>query len=281
MTLTGREVRALLADNGLRPRQARGQNFVIDPNTVRRVARLAEVGPGDRVVEVGPGLGSLTLALAATGAEVTAVEVDAALVGVLRQVLSTRCAEGVDRVRVVEGDALVVDLEGLAGPGPWVLVSNLPYNIATPLVAGLLDRAPNLARLVFMVQREVAQRMVAGPGDPAYGAISVKVRYWAEARILGAVPRSVFLPVPAVESSLVSIRRRPGRVVGPDARRDVMFGLIRSGFATRRKMLRRAIPEVRPERWLAAGVDPTARAEELDVADWERLARVADPPRGD
>jgi 16S rRNA (adenine1518-N6/adenine1519-N6)-dimethyltransferase len=277
VTLTRAEVLGLLAAHGLRPSRALGQNFVADANTVRRISRLAAVGPGDRVVEIGAGLGSLTLALAETGASVTAVEVDRGLVPVLREVVEPA------GVTVVEADAMRLDWSGLLGSGPgppWVLVANLPYNVATPLVADLLDGVPAIGRMLVMVQREVAERLAAGPGDEAYGAVSVKVAYWARATVVGRVPAAVFVPRPNVESALVSIVRRPAPAVDP---REVdvawLFRLVRAGFATRRKMLRGALRGlVGPESFAAAGVDPAARAEELGVEEWGRLAACSPPP---
>lgn len=268
MTLSGADVRRLLDRHGLTPSRARGQNFVVDPNTVRRIARLAGVGPGDRVVEIGAGLGSLTLALAETGASVTAIEVDARLVAVLRTVVPTA------GVTVVEGDALRLDWDALlSGAGPWVLVANLPYNVATPLVADLLDAVPDIRRMLVMVQREVGERLAAGPGDEAYGAVSVKVAYWATATLAGRVPPTVFHPVPNVESVLVRIERRAEPAVGPDVDPDWLFRLVRAGFGQRRKMLRRSLAAlVPPEAFPAAGIRPEARAEELSVTDWGRLA---------
>ena len=262
---------ALLDEHGLRPSRALGQNFVTDPNTVRRIARLAAVGEGDSVVEIGAGLGSLTLALAETGARVTAVELDKYLVPVLRSVVSDAGVE------VVEADAMRLDWPALLAAAPsWVLVANLPYNVATPLVADLLDDVPQIARMLVMVQHEVGERLAAAPGDEAYGAVSVKVRYWATARIAGKVPPTVFVPQPRVESALVAIERHPGGApavspsVVPAAR---LFEVVRAGFAQRRKMLRRSLAGVvSPEAFEAAGVRPEARAEELDVAEWGRLA---------
>ena len=265
----------LLERHGLRPSRALGQNFVADPNTVRRVARLAEVGAGDRVVEVGAGLGSLTLALAETGAAVTAVEVDRHLLPVLRSVVEPA------GVTVVEGDAMTLDWDRvLVPPAGWALVANLPYNIATPLIATLLDGVPAIERMVVMVQREVGERLAAKPGDQAYGAVSVKVAYWATARLLGRVPPTVFVPQPRVESVLVGIRRRPAPAVPPEqVGPDRLFGLVRAGFAQRRKMLRRSLAGlVGPDAFAAAGVRPDARAEDLDVAAWGRLAAWAPPP---
>jgi 16S rRNA (adenine1518-N6/adenine1519-N6)-dimethyltransferase len=258
----------------VRPSRALGQNFVTDPNTVRRIARLAGVGPGDRVVEVGAGLGSLTLALAETGASVTAVERDRALVALLREVLAEKAPAAA--VRVVEADAMDLDWQALLDPGSaWVLVANLPYNIATPVVATLLDTVPQVGRMVVMVQREVAERLAATPGSPAYGAVSVKVAYWAEAELLGPVPASVFVPRPRVASALVRLKRRPTPAVNPEVvPAEELFSLVRAGFAQRRKMLRRALAGLGlPEgEWSAAGVDEELRAEQLSVSDWGRLA---------
>jgi 16S rRNA (adenine1518-N6/adenine1519-N6)-dimethyltransferase len=271
VTTSPREAAELLARYGLAPRKSLGQNFVVDANTVRRIARLAGVGPGDHVVEIGAGLGALTAALAETGATVTAVEVDRGLVPVLReQVAGTG-------VRVVEADALTLDWTALlAGCDRWVLVANLPYNVATPLVADLLDGVPAIERMLVMVQREVAERLAAGPGSGAYGAVSVKVAYWATAALVGRVPPTVFLPRPKVESALVSIVRRPTPAVGAEIDRDRLFTLVRAGFGQRRKMLRRSLAGlVPPGAFEAADIRPESRAEELSVHDWGRLAAAA------
>ncbi|HEY8545912.1 MAG TPA: 16S rRNA (adenine(1518)-N(6)/adenine(1519)-N(6))-dimethyltransferase RsmA [Acidimicrobiales bacterium] len=278
MTLSPRQVRELLDEHGLTPSRALGQNFVADPNTVRRIAALAEVGPGDRVVEVGPGLGSLTLALAETGASVTAVEVDRHLLPALRSVV-----EPVG-VRVVEGDARTVDWAALLGDGDgdggdgWALVANLPYNIATPLVLDLLADVPAITRMLVMVQREVGERLAARAGDDAYGIPSVKVAWWATAKVVGRVPPTVFVPQPKVESALVRIVRHGSPPVegaaGVD--RGRLFRLVDAGFGQRRKMLRRSLAGlVDAAAFAAAGVRPEARAEELDLAAWVRLAAAA------
>jgi 16S rRNA (adenine1518-N6/adenine1519-N6)-dimethyltransferase len=255
----------LLDELGRAPRRDLGQNFVADPNTVRRIAALAGVGPGDHVVEIGAGLGSLTLALAETGATVLAVEVDGALVPALRSVVA-----GVPTVAVVHADALRADWEALLADAPsWALVANLPYNVATPLVCDLLDAVPRIDRMLLMVQREVAERLAAPPGSKQYGAVSVKVRYWATARLVGTVPATVFVPRPNVESALVEIVRRPPPATPPAP----LFELVKAGFAHRRKMLRGALAgRVSAEQFAAAGVAPDARAEQLDVDDWCRLA---------
>ena len=282
MTLTPGQVRELLARHGLSPSRALGQNFVADPNTVRRIARLAEVGAGDRVVEVGPGLGSLTLALVETGAEVTAVELDRHLLPALRSVVEPQ------GVRVVQGDAMRLDWHELLGdaearagtarrPGfppnarPWALVANLPYNVATPLVLDLLAGVPAIDRMLVMVQREVGERLAASPGAKAYGIPSVKVAYWAEAKVVGRVPPTVFVPQPRVDSVLVRIHRLPAPPVDADPER--LFRLVEAGFGQRRKMLRRSLAElVGPSGFERAGIRPDARAEELTLADWARLA---------
>jgi len=264
------DIGRLLERHGLAPRRSRGQNFVADANTVRRVARLAGVGDGDRVVEVGPGLGSLTLALAETGASVLAIEIDDGLVTALHEIVA-----GIATVEVVHADAMRFDWSTLqTTSSDWHLIANLPYNIATPLVADLLDRAPWVRHLLIMVQREVADRLVAAPRSEAYGAVSVKVAHWAEARIVGEVPATVFVPRPNVESALVEIHRRP--VPASDVDPDALFSLVRAGFAQRRKMLRRALAShVKPDAFVVAGIDPQRRAEELDVTEWARLAEAS------
>ncbi len=267
MTLTRRQVLDLLARNGLRPSRALGQNFVVDPNTVRRIARLAGVGAGERVLEIGAGLGSLTLALAETGAEVTALEIDRHLVPVLRSVVEPA------GVRVVEGDALTVDWAELLGPQEgWLLVANLPYNVATPVVLHLLDHVDAVTSMLVMVQREVGERLAAGVGDELYGAVSVKVAYRASASVVGRVPPTVFVPRPKVDSVLVRLDRRPAPAVETDE--GQLFSLVRAGFAQRRKMLRRSLAGLADEEVLtAAGVRPECRPEELDIEAWGRLAR--------
>ena len=259
----------LLASGGLAPRRDLGQNFVADPNTVRRIARLAGVGSGDHVVEIGAGLGSLTLALAETVAAITAVEVDSGVARMLREVV-----RGCDAVTVVEADAMRLDWTSLLdGHDRWVLVANLPYNVATPMVCDLLDGVPQIARMLVMVQREAAERFCAVPRTPQYGAVSVKVAYWATARIVGDVPASVFVPRPNVESSLVAIERR---VAPPtEAPAAEMFEMVRTAFQQRRKMLRRSLTAVvTTDAFEAAGIDSTRRPEELDVVEWGRLVQA-------
>ncbi len=264
MTHSRPTIRELLDSGSLAPRRDLGQNFVADPNTVRRIAELAHVGNSDRVVEIGAGLGSLTLALADTGADIIAIEVDRGVVQILRDVVADR-----PNVRVVEADAMHLDWgDLLAGHDDWTLVANLPYNVATPLICDLLDDVPAISAMLVMVQREAAERFAAAPRTAAYGAVSVKIAYWATARIVGHVPASVFVPRPNVESSLVSITRRQPPATDP----TTLFMLVRTGFGQRRKMLRRSLAGVvDPETFEAAGIAPTARPEELDVDAWCRL----------
>jgi len=269
VTHSHRDITELLTQHGLAPRRAFGQNFVSDPNTVRRIARMANVGPNDHVVEIGAGLGSLTLALAETGARITAIEIDHGIAPVLRDVV-----KDLPNVSVVVGDALELDWNEIIPPGSKaVVVANLPYNVATPLVADLLDAIPQISRFVVMVQKEVALRLASSVGSSDYGAISVKVAYWATARVLGDVPPSVFIPRPKVTSSIIEITRRETPAVGPHIAPQQLFKVIRTGFGQRRKMLRRSLAAIAtPENFALAGVSPEARAEDLDVHQWGRLA---------
>lgn len=267
MTHSRPAIRELLDSSSLAPRRDLGQNFVADPNTVRRIADLAHVGPGDRVIEIGAGLGSLTLALAESGADVTAIEVDRGVVPILRTVVA-----GLDNVRVVEADAMTLDWPTFLGDTDgWVLVANLPYNVATPLICDLLDEVPQIERMLVMVQREAAERFAASPRTAAYGAVSVKAAYWGRPRIVGYVPASVFVPRPNVESALVEIARRTPPPTDP----VTLFALVRAAFGQRRKMLRRSLAEiVTASTFDAASVSATARPEELDVDAWCRLTEA-------
>ena len=229
MTLSGADIAQLLSAHGLKPSRALGQNFVADPNTVRRIARLSGAGPGSDVLEIGAGLGSLTLALAETGARVVAVETDRHLFPVLRSVVEPTGVE------TLEGDALELDLAALLAersPGPWSLVANLPYNVATPLVLRTLVEVPAVTHLLVMVQREVGERLAASAGEDAYGAVSVRVAYFARAEVVGRVPASVFIPRPRVESVLVRLERRPEPAVDPSVvSYDRLNTVVRAGFA--------------------------------------------------
>ena len=272
MTMGAGRIRELLDEHALAPSRALGQNFVIDPNTVRRIAAMAGAGVGDHVLEIGPGLGSLTLALAELGTHVTAVEIDRRLASVLRGVV-----EGVEpAVTVVEADALDVDFDAVLAASPtWRLAANLPYNVGTTILLRLLEEAPRVTGGVVLVQREVAERICATPGSDAYGIPSVKAAWWAETALAGRVPATVFHPKPRVESALVRLERRTPP--GDDALRRRVFALVDAGFGQRRKMLRRSLSEVEGfdvEHFAVASVAPTARAEELAVDDWVRLAHA-------
>ncbi|HWG93864.1 MAG TPA: 16S rRNA (adenine(1518)-N(6)/adenine(1519)-N(6))-dimethyltransferase RsmA [Mycobacteriales bacterium] len=273
--LTAPDVRALADRLGLRPTKSLGQNFVIDPNTVRRIVRTAEVGPDDVVVEVGPGLGSLTLGLLAAVERVVAVEVDPVLAGELPATVAARLPARADRLEVVLQDAL--RLEDVPGPPPTALVANLPYNVAVPVLLRMLERLPSLRTALVMVQAEVADRLAAPPGSRTYGVPSVKAAWYADVRRAGAVGRHVFWPAPHVESGLVSLVRRDPP---PGVREDV-FAVVDAAFAQRRKTLRAALagwagsPAAAEERLRAAGIDPGARGEVLTVDDFARLAATA------
>lgn len=269
MTMGAARIRALLDEFGLQPSRALGQNFVVDPNTVRRIAALAGAQKGSHVLEVGPGLGSLTLALAELGAHVTAVEIDRHLVPALREVV----ADVDPPVTVVHDDALEVDLdELLADSASWRLAANLPYNVGTTILLRILELAPTVTGGVVLVQREVAERLAARPGDRAHGIPSVKTAWWASAEVAGRVPPSVFHPRPRVDSALITLERR--EPPGDDDLRRRVFALVDAGYGQRRKMLRRSLADVvEPDAFERSGVAPTARAEELALDDWVRLAR--------
>ena len=273
MALTPATIPALLERHGLRPSRALGQNFLADPNTARRIVRLAQISAGDQVLEIGPGVGSLTVALLESGARVTALELDRHVIPALRETIGPGAAN------VVYGDAMTADLAGLMSDpdGPWHVISNLPYNVATPIVMRVLDEAPNVATMLVMVQREVGERMAAGPGTKTYGAVSVKVGYYARAEVVGLVPASVFIPAPRVESALVRIvRHEQPPVAVPSAER--LFALVRAGFGQRRKMLRGALRAELGDQvdtvLATAGIDGKARAETLTLDQWAALARA-------
>ena len=272
--LDGRSIRELAEAAGLRPSKQRGQNFVTDPNTVRRIVALSGVGPDDVVVEVGPGLGSLTLGLLEAGAQVVAVEVEPALADRLVRTVAGRLPGAEARLRVLEADALRVTT--LPGPAPTKVVANLPYNISVPVLLHLAEMLPTWTSALVMVQLEVCDRLVAAPGSKVYGVPSAKLAWWATATRVGTVPPTVFWPVPNVDSGLVALTRRPP----PDttAPRERVFQVIDAAFGQRRKMLRAALAPLvgssaaASEVLVAAGVDPTARGETLGIADFARVA---------
>jgi 16S rRNA (adenine1518-N6/adenine1519-N6)-dimethyltransferase len=266
VTHSPQDLRALMERHGLQARRALGQNFVVDPNTVRRIARLAEVGEGDPVVEIGAGLGSLTLALVELGADITAIEMDRDLVPVLREVVAPH------GVRVVEGDAREVDWDAVLDTHEqWTLVANLPYNVATPLVLDLLRDVPRIHSMLVMVQREAGERLAAKVGDKAIGIPSILVAYHGTAEVVARVPATVFHPQPKVESVLVRITRHLEPLVSTPL--ATIEPVLRAAYGQRRKMLRRSLADVVDSAgFSAAGVDPQARPETLDLESWARLA---------
>ena len=272
--LDGRSIRELAAELGLRPSKQRGQNFVTDPNTVRRIVGLSGVGPDDVVIEVGPGLGSLTLGLLETGARVVAIEVESSLARRLDRTVSQRMPGAEDRLAVVEADAMRVT--ELLGPPPTHVVANLPYNISVPVLLHLAETFPSWQSGLVMVQLEVADRLVAGPGSKVYGVPSAKMAWWATATRVATVPPTVFWPVPNVDSGLVSLTRREPPSTTADRRR--VFETIDAAFNQRRKMLRAALAgtigssAAAAEVLVAAGVDPRARGETLGIGDFARIA---------
>src|SRR5215475_2276102 len=276
MLLGPAEIRAMAESLGVTPSKALGQNFVHDPNTVRRIVRVAELSTSDVVVEVGPGLGSLTLALLPACARVTAVEVDPRLAAALPSTVERRLPGQAGRLTVVAADALAV--RELPGPAPTALVANLPYNVAVPVLLHLLGLLPTVARGLVLVQAEVAGRLAAEPGSREYGAPSVKLAWYASVRRAGPVPRSVFWPVPNVDSGLVALTRRDPPPVPPGVGRDDVFAVVDAAFAQRRKTLRAALagwagsPDRAAAVLRAAGIPAGLRGEALDVAAFARLA---------
>ncbi|MFG1921113.1 16S rRNA (adenine(1518)-N(6)/adenine(1519)-N(6))-dimethyltransferase RsmA [Cryptosporangium sp. NPDC048952] len=286
------EIRALAARLGVRPTKTLGQNFLHDPNTIRRIVRTAEVGPDDVVLEVGPGLGSLTLGLLGSAGSVVAVEIDPVLASALPSTVASQLSARASRLSVVQADAMRVDAATLAaalpaavrdpaaggvaalGGGPTALVANLPYNVAVPVVLHLLETVPTLRTALVMVQAEVADRLAAPPGSRTYGVPSAKAAWYCAVSRAGSVPRSVFWPVPNVDSGLVKLVRRDP----PAGSRKDTFAVIDAAFAQRRKTLRAALAGwagsavLAEEALRAAGVDPTARGETLDVGTFARVA---------
>ncbi|MGY2002121.1 16S rRNA (adenine(1518)-N(6)/adenine(1519)-N(6))-dimethyltransferase RsmA [Blastococcus sp. SYSU DS1024] len=265
-------IRELAQRLDLRPTKTLGQNFLHDANTIRRIVRTADLRPDDVVLEVGPGLGSLTLGLLPAAAQVTAVEIDPRLAALLPETVAARRPDLADRLTVVEADAL--RLRELPGPPPTALVANLPYNIAVPVLLHLLELLPTLGRALVLVQAEVAERLAAAPGTPAYGVPSVKAAWYGEVRRAGNVGRRVFWPEPNVDSGLVGLVRRPP----PPGDREATFAVVDAAFGMRRKGLRAALarwaggPAAAEARLRAAGIEPSARGEQLSLADFARLA---------
>ncbi len=275
------EIRQLAEQLGVSPTKKLGQNFLHDPNTIRRIVAAADLEPTDRVVEVGPGLGSLTLGLLETVESVTAVEIDPRLAAQLPHTVAERAPQLAGRLRLIEKDALRIDAAELGEP--TALVANLPYSVAVPVLLHLLEAYPSLRRVLVMVQLEVAQRLAAEPGNKVYGVPSVKASFYGAVRQAGTIGKNVFWPAPNIESGLVRIDCfAPGQAPWPvdDATRAAVFPLVDAAFAQRRKTLRAALSghfgggPAAEEALVTAGIDPRLRGEKLSVADFVRLAGV-------
>jgi 16S rRNA (adenine1518-N6/adenine1519-N6)-dimethyltransferase len=271
--LSAGAVRDLARRHGIRPSKSLGQNFVMDPNTVRRVVRLAKIDSDDRVLEVGAGFGTLTLGLASVANEVIAVEFDRSLIPALDEVVAT-----LPNVTVVEGDAMHVDYERILKGKRYVFVSNLPYALAVPLITKLLQDVPQVERFVVMVQKEVGERLVADPGTKSYGAVTVLVDYYCSKRVLGKVSPNVFWPKPKVWSVVIALERRESPVA---LTIDQLMPVVWAGFSQRRKTIRNSLA-ASLERTTGeieallkeAQVDPGARAEQLSIQDFARIAEA-------
>ncbi|NVI33478.1 16S rRNA (adenine(1518)-N(6)/adenine(1519)-N(6))-dimethyltransferase RsmA [Streptomyces sp. CAI-17] len=272
------DIRELATALGVRPTKQRGQNFVIDANTVRRIIRTADVRADDVVVEVGPGLGSLTLGLLETAQHVTAVEIDDTLAAALPATVEARLPARAAHFALVHSDALRVT--ELPGPAPTALVANLPYNVAVPVLLHMLEHFPTIERTLVMVQSEVADRLAAAPGSKVYGVPSVKANWYAEVKRAGAIGRNVFWPAPNVDSGLVSLVRRDGPPA-TTATRGQVFAVVDAAFAQRRKTLRAALSgwagsaAAAEAALVAAGVSPQARGESLTVEEFAAIAEHA------
>lgn len=269
------DVRRLAVELSIRPTKSLGQNFLIDANTIRRIVRLSGVVADDIVVEVGSGLGSLTLGLLTASARVVAIEIDAALAAALAPLVQDRLPAYADRLEVVTGDAM--SIQTLPGEPPTALVANLPYNVAVPVLLSMIERFPTVRTGLVMVQQEVADRLAAPPGNKVYGVPSVKLAWYAEARLAGSIPRTVFWPAPNVDSGLVAFTRREP----PQADRRTTFAVIDAAFSQRRKTLRAALAgfagsAANAESLLRdAGIDHSRRGESLSVAEFAQIGSAA------
>lgn len=278
------DIRRIAADAGIKPTKKFGQNFVIDPGTVRKIVHESGVSHGDTVLEVGPGLGSLTLALLEAGTDVTAIEIDPALAQRLPGTVAAFMPDASDRLHVINHDALTVmpdDAPRLRDAERITLVANLPYNVATPIILTLLERFPRLDRFTVMVQKEVADRLAAGPGSKIYGTPSVKLAWYGHAERSALIGRNVFWPAPNVDSALVTFTRYPeGQLATPQdggPSRDRVFALVDAAFGQRRKTLHAALKHHVPqEAFTAAGIDPTRRGETLTIDEFARLAAACE-----
>ena len=274
------DIRSIASRAGILPAKKYGQNFVIDPGTVRKIAALAGPGPSSTVIEVGPGLGSLTLALLETGAAVFAVEIDPKLAGLLSSTVETYMPQAAGRLHVIRSDALELEPSQISSaPASLMLVSNLPYNAATPIILTLLERFPGLSSFVVMVQKEVAERLAAQPGSKVYGVPSVKLAWYGTAQFAGVIGRNVFWPAPHIDSALVEFHRHTDPQAAERSKNHTLknrtFLLIDKAFGQRRKTLRSALKgTVGDNAYRQAGIDASRRGETLTIKEFEALARA-------
>ena len=267
------DLKDMMEKHDLRPSKSLGQNFVVDPNTILKIIRAANIEKGEQILEIGPGLGSLTSQLSATS-KVVAIELDRYLVPALEEVLDHFGKR--ENVEIVQEDAMKIDWQEFFAQrqGVWKMVANLPYNIATPLLVTLLENAPEIQAIYVMVQLEVGERFAASPKSKAYGIPSVKAQYWAETKVLGKVSPNVFLPVPKVDSAILQIIRKPSP---SEVNYENFSRLIQTAFQHRRKMIRKSLNTLVPlANFSIAEVSPQARPEELSVTDWVKLAKTLD-----
>ena len=267
------DLKDMMEKHDLRPSKSLGQNFVVDPNTILKIIRAANIEKGEQILEIGPGLGSLTSQLSATS-KVVAIELDRYLVPALEEVLNQFGKR--ENVEIVQEDAMKIDWQEFFAQrqGVWKMVANLPYNIATPLLVTLLENAPEIQAIYVMVQLEVGERFAASPKSKAYGIPSVKAQYWAETKVLGKVSPNVFLPVPKVDSAILQIIRKPSP---PEVNYANFSRLIQTAFQHRRKMIRKSLNTLVPlANFSIAELSPQARPEELSVTDWVKLAKTLD-----
>ena len=267
------DLKDMMEKHDLRPSKSLGQNFVVDPNTILKIIRAANIEKGEQILEIGPGLGSLTSQLSATS-KVVAIELDRYLVPALEEVLDHFGKR--ENVEIVQEDAMKIDWQEFFAQrqGVWKMVANLPYNIATPLLVTLLENSPEIQAIYVMVQLEVGERFAASPRSKAYGIPSVKAQYWAETKVLGKVSPNVFLPVPKVDSAILQIIRKSSP---PEVNYANFSRLIQTAFQHRRKMIRKSLNTLVPlANFSIAELSPQARPEELSVTDWVKLAKTLD-----
>ena len=267
------DLKDMMEKHDLRPSKSLGQNFVVDPNTILKIIRAANIEKGEQILEIGPGLGSLTSQLSVTS-KVVAIELDRYLIPALEEVLNHFGKR--ENVEIVQEDAMKIDWQEFFAQrqGVWKMVANLPYNIATPLLVTLLENAPEIQAIYVMVQLEVGERFAASPRSKAYGIPSVKAQYWAETKVLGKVSPNVFLPVPKVDSAILQIIRKSSP---PEVNYANFSRLIQTAFQHRRKMIRKSLNTLVPlANFSIAELSPQARPEELSVTDWVKLTKTLD-----